>query len=191
MPVFLNNVDDYLGPNQACVNPLFTAPAPASSTAESKEPSLEDLGGDRTKSATIEPSVKIAPRHRKKQQRRAPRITYEDKSKSAETNNNQSNSVRLDSSIDKHNNGSNSIDIVDSTYTTTKTKKKATVTLSDCLACSGCVTSAEAVLMSHHSIDKLNELCAQQKQQTQSAKQKKIVFTMSPASLSDLYRHLY
>ena len=190
MPVFLNNVDDYLGPSQACVNPLFTAPAPASSTAESKEPSLEDLGGDR-KSATIEPSVKVVPRHRKKQQRRAPRITYEDKSKSAETNSNQSNSVRLDSSIDKHNNnGSNSIDIIDSTYTT-KTKKKATVTLSDCLACSGCVTSAEAVLMSHHSIDKLKELCAQQKQQIQSAKQKKIVFTISPASLSDLYRHLY
>ena len=30
-------------------------------------------------------------------------------------------------------------------------------TLSDCLACSGCVTSAESVLLEQHSIDKLTE----------------------------------
>lgn len=41
----------------------------------------------------------------------------------------------------------------------TKKKAKATVTLSECLSCSGsCVTPAEAVLLSHHSIDKFREL---------------------------------
>jgi len=70
--------------------------------------------------------------------------------------------------------------------TTQKIKKKATVTLSDCLSCSGCVTSAEAVLMSHHSIDKLREVSLSQNQQ-----RKRIVVTISSASAADLYRHLY
>jgi iron only hydrogenase large subunit-like protein len=174
------------------VNPLFTAPTPATSSVKSEVPSLEDLGKDATikasdnveLSAGLE-SAKVAPRHRKQQQR-VPRITYEDKS--AQSNKHDHNSVRLESSADKSSDEHKSVDVIDSTTYTLSTKKKATVTLSDCLACSGCVTSAEAVLMSHHSIDKLKELCAQQKE---SEKQKKIVFTISPASLSDLYRHLY
>lgn len=182
MPVFLNNIDDYLGPSQACVNPLFTAPAPASNFAEDRE---KDATSDDVKLS--EGSVKVVASRHRKQQRRAPRISYDEKSTQA---NNLGDSVRLEcSSSTNKNNESNSIDIIDSTTHTIKTKKKATVTLSDCLACTGCVTSAEAVLMSHHSIDKLKELCAQQ--QIQSGKQKKIVFTISPASLSDLYRHLY
>ena len=195
MPVFINNADDYLGPSQACVNPLFTAPTPATSSVKSQEPSFQDLGnkdastikssGDVELSAGSV-SVKVAPR-RRKQQRRVPRITYE--GKSTQSNNHDNNSVRLERSADKSSNENKSLDVIDSTTYTISTKKKATVTLSDCLACSGCVTSAEAVLMEHHSIEKLKELCAQQ--QIQSEKQKKIVFTISPASLSDLYRHLY
>ncbi|EED92809.1 narf-like protein, partial [Thalassiosira pseudonana CCMP1335] len=103
----LNNVDDYLGPSQACVNPLFTAP---SKSANSTEAVVLGDGSNGTK------------------------------------------------------------------------KTKATVTLSDCLSCSGCVTSAEAVLMSHHSIEKLREPLQPKKL---------IVFTISAASLADLYRHLY
>jgi len=190
MPVFINNADDYLGPSQACVNPLFTAPAPAN-TMKSQVPSIEDLRKDATINSSEKTelsaslvSVKVAPRHRK-QQRRVPRITYEDKSAQS---NNRNNSVRLESSANNSSDEHKSADVIDSTTYTISTKKKATVTLSDCLACSGCVTSAEAVLMSHHSIDKLKELCTQQ---IQSEKKKKIVFTISPASLSDLYRHLY
>ena len=198
MPVFINKADDYLGPSQACVNPLFTAPTPAAtaSSVKQKEPSLEDLGKSDAaikSSANVELSAgslstKIAPR-RRKQQRRVPRITYEDKK--AQSINETNKSVRIEGSADnKSSNETKSLDdAIDSTTYTTSTKKKATVTLSDCLACSGCVTSAEAVLMEHHSIDKLKELCVQQ--QHQSEKQKKLVFTISPASLSDLYRHLY
>lgn len=193
MPVFINNADDYLGPSQACVNPLFTAPASAASSVESKEPSLEDLGksdGTTKSSDNVELSAdlvssKVAPR-RRKQPRHVPRITYEDKA--TKSNNLDHKSVRIVSSGDKSSNENKSLDVIDSTTYTTSIKKKATVTLSDCLACSGCVTSAEAVLMEHHSIEKLKELCTQQKQ---SGRHKKIVFTISPASLSDLYRHLY
>eukprot|EP00985_Skeletonema_marinoi_P004161 scaffold1815_cov134-Skeletonema_marinoi.AAC.6 len=198
MPVFINNADDYLGPSQACVNPLFTAPTPATGSVKTKEPSLEDLGNsdatlkssDNGELSNVElsaglVSAKVAPR-RRKQQRRVPRITYEDKK--ALSNNHDNKSVRLESSAVKNSNENKSLGVIDSTTYTTSTKKKATVTLSDCLACSGCVTSAEAVLMEHHSIEKLKELCTQQ---SQSEKQKKIVFTISPASLSDLHRHLY
>lgn len=37
-------------------------------------------------------------------------------------------------------------------------RKKATVSLNDCLACSGCVTSAEAVLVQEQSVDKFMTL---------------------------------
>jgi len=39
--------------------------------------------------------------------------------------------------------------------------EKATVTLNDCLACSGCVTSAESLLIEQMSITKLQELLEQ------------------------------
>lgn len=35
------------------------------------------------------------------------------------------------------------------------TLQKATITLNDCLACSGCITTAETVLVSQHSADVL------------------------------------
>lgn len=35
---------------------------------------------------------------------------------------------------------------------------KATVTLNDCLACSGCITSAESVLIEQMSLDKLLQM---------------------------------
>ena len=77
MPVFINNADDYLGPSQACVNPLFTAPTPAASSVKQEEPSLEDLGKSDAaikSSANVELSAgslstKIAPRRRKQQRR--------------------------------------------------------------------------------------------------------------------------
>ena len=189
MPVFINNADDYLGPSQACVNPLFTAPTSAAPVkSKDEEPSLEGIGkGVTSKSSNddIVPSTGAAALRRRKQPRRFHRIAYEDKK--AQSNNHDSKTVRLTNSPADKSSSNNKKSVSSETYTIS-TKKKATVTLSDCLACSGCVTSAEAVLMEHHSIEKLKEFCTQQ---IQSEKQKKIVFTISPASLSDLYRHLY
>ncbi|EJK67060.1 hypothetical protein THAOC_11953 [Thalassiosira oceanica] len=78
---------------------------------------------------------------------------------------------------------------------TVKSKPKA-VTLSDCLSCSGCVTSAEAVLMSRHSADALREEAARAAageigEGGGSGARRNLVFTLSPASLADLRRHLY
>jgi iron only hydrogenase large subunit-like protein len=41
------------------------------------------------------------------------------------------------------------------------TDKIASVTLQDCLACSGCVTSAETVLIQQHSVEELLKLQGQ------------------------------
>lgn len=38
-----------------------------------------------------------------------------------------------------------------------KKEEKATVTLNDCLACSGCITSAESILIEQMSIKKFTE----------------------------------
>ena len=46
---------------------------------------------------------------------------------------------------------------VHSSMIKTSATNTAKVSLSDCLACSGCVTSAESVLLEQHSIDKLTE----------------------------------
>mmetsp|Transcript_17030 Transcript_17030/g.27685 ORF Transcript_17030/g.27685 Transcript_17030/m.27685 type:complete len:526 (+) Transcript_17030:136-1713(+) len=56
--------------------------------------------------------------------------------------------------------------------------KTAKITLNDCLACSGCVTSAETVLISAQSLGKFEKLLAN--------KDKSIVLSISPMSLAGL-----
>jgi hypothetical protein len=58
----------------------------------------------------------------------------------------------------------------------------AKVSMADCLACSGCITSAETVLVEQHSLKTLRELL--------SGNRKKVCIPLSPASLADLLRHL-
>jgi hypothetical protein len=135
MSVFLNNLDDYLGPAQACTNPLFTSSTPADHFQE------EDQSG-------------------------AAKIT-------------------LDTSI---------FDGVGDTIffqgeeqakpdlIKTNSEKKATVSLSDCLACSGCVTSAETVLITQQSGEEF----------LSSIKSKgyaKVVVSVSPQSVASLAAH--
>ncbi|KAL7472349.1 hypothetical protein ACHAXS_012676 [Conticribra weissflogii] len=212
MPVFLNNVDDYLGPSQACVNPLFSAPsksAPAStidangisnsaSSSSRAGTSDGDGGGAKKDYSTLS-------NRRHARRRYTPRVIKMDENET------------LDNDVAKLNGGTvllvhDSLDDVaanypsppaeatnsefSSTSQTTEKKEKATVTLSDCLSCSGCVTSAEAVLMSHHSIEKLREVAlslklSQPLQKSGEHPERKIVFTISPASLADLYRHIH
>lgn len=191
MPVFINNVDDYLGPSQACVNPLFLPDAPLSKKANL-------LPSDGNTNTTITSSnVGIQNNRTRMRQRRTPRIIQSDDSDLL-----QFTAVRsVDPVIqleekDEHKNVINddtaqmqtlsSTTVNDANIISTQTiqtKAKASVTLSDCLSCSGCVTSAEALLMSHHSIDSLRE--------ASQSNSKRIVFTISPASVADLYRHLY
>ena len=184
MPVFISNVDDYLGPSQACVNPLFAPPSKSQSADANRVNDSDKVSSTSGTKTTIQISdaspqhaVQSRPRRR---QHPAPRIIQSEdydlpsSPKSREP-------VRLANNKDSN----QQIPVVNANVTTQTIMKKAkaTVTLSDCLSCSGCVTSAEAVLMSQHSIDSLRE--------ASNAQNQRIVFTISPASLADLYRHLY
>ena len=55
----------------------------------------------------------------------------------------------------------------------------ATITLSDCLACNGCVTTAETMLIQQHSIDRVEELLS-------NADKEPCVFSISQQSLYSL-----
>ena len=56
-------------------------------------------------------------------------------------------------------------------------EKTAKISLQDCLACSGCVTSAETVLIQQHSIDEFLKLFTPENQ---------VFIAISPQSLSSL-----
>ncbi|KAJ8283985.1 hypothetical protein COCON_G00028350 [Conger conger] len=62
--------------------------------------------------------------------------------------------------------------------------EKAKITLNDCLACSGCVTSAETVLIAQQSQDELYKVLQHNKQS--SAEQTVVVVSVSPQSRASL-----
>ncbi|KAN0037861.1 hypothetical protein ACTA71_000032 [Dictyostelium dimigraforme] len=68
---------------------------------------------------------------------------------------------------------------------TKKSLEKATITLNDCLACSGCITSAESVLITAQSI---SEFLLNVNNNNQDEK-KIIVITLSPQSRASLASH--
>lgn len=123
--MFLGDLDDYIQPAQACVNPLFTPSG------------TEDGGGKQT--------TGIA------------KISLETEDWAIKE------PVRPD-------------------IIRTTTEKKATLSLDDCLACSGCVTSAEAVLISQQSYEELLDVLRLQKY-------KRVVVTLSPQSRASLAAH--
>ncbi|KAM4656918.1 cytosolic iron-sulfur assembly component 3 isoform 1-T1 [Amazona ochrocephala] len=63
--------------------------------------------------------------------------------------------------------------------------EKAKITLNDCLACSGCITSAESVLITQQSHEELYKMLAFNKTATPSA-QKLVVVSVSPQSRASL-----
>ncbi|KAL7478758.1 hypothetical protein ACHAW6_004515 [Cyclotella cf. meneghiniana] len=190
MPVFLNNIDDYLGPSQACVNPLFTAPSNSThaknNNASSAAAPINDQGGinvasDSDADANRNAGRLVQSRRRAKHRPPPPIIQNEEDTRQ------RKQPIRLLHNTDDGFVKSETNAIVINPPSAKK-KTKATVTLSDCLSCSGCVTSAEAVLMSHHSVEKLREVALAQQS---AVARKHIVFTISAAALADLYRHVY
>lgn len=177
MSVFLNNVDDYLGPSQACVNPLFTAPSKSSANASTARDTPDNTEVKPTMNEGKPNPGGIVPSKRRIRRRAPPRIQTEQDTVQ------RNEPIRLLHSTDDGFAASEPA-AVDINAPSTKKKVKTTVTLSDCLSCSGCVTSAEAVLMSHHSVDKFQEVAS-------ADEGRHIVFTISSAALADLYRHVY
>jgi iron only hydrogenase large subunit-like protein len=125
--VFIVNVDDYLAPSQACVNPKFIG------NVEEKD---DKKDGDHQ----ILTKTKQVSRSRRKQ-------------------------ILQGSNVDA------------------KPMEIAKVSITDCLACSGCITSAETVLVEQHSLKSLQEKLSLPSIQT-------VVVTVSPASWADALRHL-
>ena len=107
--MFLNNLDDFIAPSQACVNPLFAGSSAGGGAGGG--------GGGTAGRITLESDLSTT-----EYDLRAPPV------------------------------------IVEPNLIKTKTvanQKIASVSLNDCLACSGCVTSAETVLIQEQSHDKL------------------------------------
>lgn len=101
MSIFITNVDDYISPSQACVNPLVL---------NKSKPSQEQ--SKRSIVLANEDDVVSAPRLDKKPNLINTKMTHTD-------------------------------------------SKVAAVSLNDCLACSGCITTAESVLIQEQSYDSL------------------------------------
>ncbi|XP_072299500.1 cytosolic Fe-S cluster assembly factor narfl [Eucyclogobius newberryi] len=65
--------------------------------------------------------------------------------------------------------------------------EKAKITLNDCLACSGCITSAESVLITQQSHEELFKVL--RNNQTNEKEQKVVVVSVSPQSRASLAAH--
>ena len=243
--VFLDNVDDYLAPSQACVNPLFTSDrAPGDAKKASNDSNSGGINDGNSKhdagagaGAGVE-RASVKPRRKRVVRRKASGAGGSIGSSVGLTNDTNNGALASQNAMDIDDDlGTASASLtpvaqssspigVGGTTTTSrkrppialsykgqddapcpetdtsngtiisaavpKQKKATTVSVADCLACSGCVTSAEAVLVQSHSISTLRQYV---KNNTDASDDKRssslLVFTISPASLADLVRHLY
>ncbi|KAF8562441.1 hypothetical protein P879_11977, partial [Paragonimus westermani] len=64
------------------------------------------------------------------------------------------------------------------------TLKKAKISLNDCLACSGCITTAESVLISEHSVDTFMQFLDENRNQLTG--RRILAISLSPQSLTSL-----
>ncbi len=251
--VKITDVDDYITPSQACINPLFASSKTKKSTTSTSSP--EEIGGRKiTNSNGIVSSTNPRRRRRKRtpliisepqisQEREGQRggggglgvarvnvnsssvlqgvkpnvvkvasnveTTKERKDEvvmeqipSSRLNaiKKQSPSVNLSYDIDQNNvtfqhqeplhlsTLKNNTENHSANMNSSSEKKKATVSVADCLACSGCITSSEAVLVTtQHSIDTLIKNCSPS---SSTSSKKKVVFTISPAAIADIIRVL-
>ena len=139
--VLISNVDDYLAPSQACINPLYNN----SSTDDTQS-------GEKEEKKSAEAANVVVPKVRK----RRPRVSASNNSEGP---------------------------AIPSVSETKKDPIKAS--MADCLACSGCVTTAETVLLEqNHSLTALKNVIQQS-----AYSQKTFVATISPAVWADLLRH--
>ena len=172
--VFLNNLDDFIVPSQACVNPFVA------SKLNNNAAAVEDA--QRRKANVANSSVGIIRTNKKHG-----RVTLQtDFSKSdfdeAPVFTSPSTNFSSSSGITPSVAALAEPDLIKTKASSDSASKKAvaTVSLNDCLACSGCVTSAEAILIQEQSNDKLIRLLEEKDENTI------VVVVMSPNSRSSL-----
>ena len=175
--VTLDNVDDYLAPSQACVNPAFQ-PSTKINEGDNNNNSKKD-DDDKTTLKQASPVVGVVPRRRRRIVRKNI-ISTDEKSSSL-----------LPSS------SSFPINPITSKKEEEQKKKKDVVkaSMADCLACSGCVTTAETVMMEErHSLNSLRERLKSSSSSPSSSSngggdRSFRVVTISPNSWADICRH--
>ncbi|KAJ1442372.1 iron hydrogenase [Ochromonadaceae sp. CCMP2298] len=139
--VFVSNLDDFIAPSQACVNPLVASKleaVPASAPEAS-------IGGNA-------------------------RLTLS----------NDFSRSDFDETLVKPN-------LIRGTPSSSGERKVASVSLNDCLACSGCVTSAETMLIQQQSYDRLLDmLCSVKKLRASGEAAPDVVVAISPNSIASI-----
>ena len=181
MSVKLADVDDYINPSQACINPLFT----------DKKTNKDEEKPEESKARL--PSSNVKTKRVARRRRRVP-LTLEDQpsldlqaqeeTMSAQKRPTLSYALDDDDDIKLSVNSAQVTTTIGTARVPEKKDTKATVSVADCLACSGCITSAEAVLVTQHSVKTLIENCSTLRND------RRVIFTISPAVIADLARDL-
>jgi len=209
--VVLDNIDDYLAPSQACINPLFQPPpAPSTQThsaagGDASTASLNNTNDQPSDSSSSLPSmVGVIPRQRRRIRRSAaapppPPLKPEQRQQQQEEDLDLEETMKILTDSSK-NEGITTAVAVDGTTTITPastkptktTKETVKATIADCLACSGCVTTAETVLLDqHHSLKSLKKRLNPSTTTSSSEEEHRVhrAITISPNSMADLCRH--
>jgi len=156
--VMLDTVDDYLAPSQACINPLFQPPPSSTETAKANDAAAAADGG---KAPAAAETPIVVPRRKRRIAR-----------------------SRISASVSATANGSHDSIVPKRKAAEKKVEDPIKASIADCLACSGCVTTAETVLLEQqHSLTKLREIIDKKDPQ-----QRGRVLTISPASWADILR---
>ena len=193
--VLLSEVDDYISPSQACINPLFTATSD-SQTQNKSNVTQENHNGNKNKTSidTTETTTRTI-RKRKiiKRRNRVPlnqnkNITHPQLNLEYDDDHLSTLQIQDTNISNTETNPSLSVPTISSS---TPKKKSASVSVADCLACSGCVTSAEAVLVTRHTTATLISNCTGLLGTYDINTKRTIAFTISPACIADLMRFLY
>ena len=170
------STDDYVAPAAACVNPLFASPRSPPPTTTPPDPP-EPLSDEQPATKKLRGAAKISV-------------------DSGIFSNLGSSTSLASNDIPFLTTGSSSLDSVMQKEPKKKhslikqnERRTARVTLNDCLACSGCVTSAETVLIESQSVDKFQELLSQAKDKNKEHSNIRIVVSLSPQSVAALAAH--
>ena len=173
--VILEDVDDYIAPSQACVNPLFQGSSNDDSSDNSK--AKEKLTAAATTTTTTASSEAYKPAEEESEARGGAVVVPRRRRRI----------VRRNLASTSEENGEPSAEpMAMLPEASTKKEESIKASIADCLACSGCVTTAETVLLEQrHSLSSLKARLST----TSNHENTKRAITVSPNSWADLCRY--
>ena len=200
--VYLNNIDDYNGVSQSCINPIFTSNSTNESQSHVDRPPSSD--NQRVTTKIVRPNT-----HQRggsvRSRRSRPRTEMSPSFKNI-TGDGANYQHSLEPTAMTSANTELKTAPVLSSVSTSNVSDIVTATIADCLACSGCITTAETILLQEqHSLSKLKEhlglfpkirteemidVASRQTNEQRLPEYKPTVVTLSPASIADLCRYL-